>query len=71
MDQVERHKDNKENKFFVILTCAHNLFKYSSLKKGIEKANQIYIVFGKQQNKSLIQEFTDKIKKSLQLYINP
>ena len=55
----------------MILTCAHNVSQYSSLNEGIEKAKEIVIVFGKQQNKSVKQEFTDKIKTSLQLYINP
>ena len=71
LDQVERHEDNKENKIYLILTCAHNVSQYSSLNEGIEKAKEIVIVFGKQQNKSVKQEFTDKIKTSLQLYINP
>jgi len=55
----------------LILTCGHNVSRYSLLKKGIEKANSIYIVFGKQQNKSAEQEFADKYKTSFDLYVDP
>ena len=53
LGESEKTELNKENKIYLILTCAHNLAQFSPLKNQVVYADYIVAIFGKQQDKKI------------------